>query len=108
MRTIIFFDLPNVYTNDKRNYTKFRRFLINEGFIMMQESVYSKLMMNSQQIQLLIQRIKRNAPKKGIIQVLNITENQYAQIEYIIGSNNTKILDNEERLVIIWKLKFLL
>lgn len=101
MRTIIFFDLPNVYTNDKRNYTKFRRFLINEGFIMMQESVYSKLMMNSQQIQLLIQRIKRNAPKKGIIQVLNITENQYAQIEYIIGSNNTKILDNEERLVII-------
>lgn len=108
MRTIIFFDLPNVYTNDKRNYTKFRRFLINEGFIMMQESVYSKLMMNSQQIQLLIQRIKRNAPKKGIIQVLNVTENQYAQIEYIIGSNNTKILDNEERLVIIWKLKFLL
>lgn len=101
MRTIIFFDLPNVYTNDKRNYTKFRRFLINEGFIMMQESVYSKLMMNSQQIQLLIQRIKRNAPKKGIIQILNITENQYAQIEYIIGSNNTKILDNEERLVII-------
>ena len=68
---------------------------------MMQESVYSKLMMNSQQIQLLIQRIKRNAPKKGIIQVLNVTENQYAQIEYIIGSNNTKILDNEERLVII-------
>ena len=55
----------------------------------------------SQQIQLLIQRIKRNAPKKGIIQVLNVTENQYAQIEYIIGSNNTKILDNEERLVII-------
>lgn len=101
MRTIIFFDLPNVYTNDKRNYTKFRRFLINEGFIMMQESVYSKLMMNAQQIQLLIQRIKRNAPKKGIIQVLNVTENQYAQIEYIIGSNNTKILDNEERLVII-------
>lgn len=101
MRTIIFFDLPNVYTNDKKNYTKFRRFLINEGFIMMQESVYSKLMMNSQQIQLLIQRIKRNAPKKGIIQVLNVTENQYAQIEYIIGSNNTKILDNEERLVII-------
>ena len=101
MRTIIFFDLPNVYTNDKRNYTKFRRFLINEGFIMMQESVYSKLMMNSQQIQLLIQRIKRNAPKQGIIQVLNVTENQYAQIEYIIGSNNTKILDNEERLVII-------
>lgn len=101
MRTIIFFDLPNVYTNDKRNYTKFRRFLINEGFIMMQESVYSKLMMNTQQIQLLIQRIKRNAPKKGTIQVLNVTENQYAQIEYIIGSNNTKILDNEERLVII-------
>lgn len=101
MRTIVFFDLPNVYTVDKRNYIKFRKFLINEGFIMMQESVYSKFVLNSQQIQLLIQRIRRNSPKKGIIQVLNITENQYAQIEYIIGNSETKIVNSEERMIVI-------
>ena len=46
MRSIVFFDLPNIYAADRKNYNKFRRFLINNGFIMVQESVYSKLVMN--------------------------------------------------------------
>lgn len=101
MRTIIFFDLPNISTNDKRNYQKFRKFLLKEGFIMIQESVYSKLVLNSQQGELLLQRIRRGAPKKGIIQALTITEKQYSKIEYIIGNKNNKIIDNEDRLIIL-------
>lgn len=101
MRTIVFFDLPNVYANDKRNYNKFRKFLINEGFLMLQESVYSKIVLNSIQSNLLIDRIRKNAPKKGIIQLMTITEKQYSQIEYIIGKSNTKIIDSEDRLVIL-------
>ncbi len=101
MRTIVFFDLPNVYARDKRNYTLFRKFLINEGFIMLQESVYSKICLNTQQCELLIQRVKKHAPKKGIIQALNITEKQYAQMEYIIGASANKIIDNDERLLIL-------
>jgi CRISPR-associated protein Cas2 len=101
MRTIVFFDLPNVYSVDKRNYFRFRKYLINEGFIMLQESVYSKLILNSQQSELLYERVKKNAPKKGIIQLLTITENQYAQIKYIIGTNNSKIIDSEDRLIIL-------
>ena len=49
MRTIVFFDLPNIYHKDKRNYQLFHKFLINEGYIMLQESVYSKLALNLQQ-----------------------------------------------------------
>lgn len=101
MRTIVFFDLPNIYIKDKRNYLKFRKYLLNEGFIMMQESVYSKLVMNSQQSNLLLDRLRKNAPKKGVIQVLTITEKQYSQIEYIIGESSTKIIDNEDRLIVL-------
>ena len=101
MRTIVFFDLPNVYAKDRRNYLKFRKYLINEGFIMMQESVYSKITLNSQQSSLLIGRIRKNAPKKGLIQLLTITERQYANIEYVIGESNTKITNSEERLIIL-------
>ena len=101
MRTIVFFDLPNVYSIDKRNYLRFRKYLIKEGFIMLQESVYSKLILNSEQGKLLLQRIKKNSPKKGIIQVMTITEKQYSQIEYIIGSSNHKIIDTEDRLVVL-------
>lgn len=102
MRTIVFFDLPNIYSRDKRNYLLFRKFLINEGFIMMQESVYSKIVMNSQQANLLLERVRKKAPKKGLIQVLTITERQYSQIEYIIGEHNIKIIDSEDRLVVLW------
>ena len=101
MRTMVFFDLPNVYAKDKRNYLKFRKFLLSEGFIMMQESVYSKIILNQQQADLLFNRVRKNAPKKGIIQVLTITEKQYSQIEYIIGEPDTKIINDDSKLVIL-------
>lgn len=101
MRTIVFFDLPNVYSKDKRNYIKFRKFLINEGFIMMQESVYSKLTLNLIQSNYLEDRIRKNSPSKGIIQMLTVTEKQYANIEYVIGKETTKILNNEDKLIIL-------
>ncbi len=101
MRTIVFFDLPNIYAKDKRNYLLFRKYLLQEGFVMLQESVYSKITLNSQQGRLLLDRLRKKAPKKGLIQVLTITEKQYSQIEYIIGEPNTKIIDSEDRLVVL-------
>lgn len=101
MRTMVFFDLPNIFSQDKKNYIRFRKFLLNEGFIMMQESVYSKIVLNSQQSVLLVNKIKTKSPKKGLIQVMTITEKQYAAIEYIIGENQTKIINNDDRLLIL-------
>lgn len=101
MRTIIFFDLPNVYSIDKRNYNRFRKYLIKEGFIMLQESVYSKISLNNQQSDALIQRIKKNSPRKGVIQLLTITEKQYSNIQYILGNNENKIINNEDRLIVL-------
>ena len=39
MRIIVFFDLPTETLEDKREYRKFRKMLIENGFVMMQESV---------------------------------------------------------------------
>ena len=46
MRLLVFFDLPTITSLDKKEYRQFRKFLIKDGFIMMQESVYSKLALN--------------------------------------------------------------
>ena len=44
VRTIVFFDLPNIYAKDKRNYFMISKVFIKmRVFIMMQESVYSKI-----------------------------------------------------------------
>ena len=47
MRILVFFDLPTETSKDRKIYSRFRKFLIKEGFIMMQESVYSKLALNN-------------------------------------------------------------
>ncbi len=101
MRIIIFFDLPTITQQDRREYRKFRKFLINEGFIMMQESVYSKLLLNSTAMKTMQYRIERNKPKKGLVQSLIITEKQFSSIAYIVGENNSKIRDDDNRIVII-------
>ncbi len=101
MRMIIFFDLPTITQKDRREYRKFRKFLIKEGFIMMQESVYSKLLLNSTAIKTMNQKVERNKPKNGLVQALIITEKQFSSIAYIIGDKDSNIRDDDDRIVII-------
>lgn len=101
MRVMIFFDLPTETAKERKNYSKFRKMLIDEGFIMMQESVYSKLALNNSVVKSIKEKINKNKPPKGIVQLLIITEKQFSEIEYVVGEKDTEILDNTERLTII-------
>jgi len=100
MRMIVFFDLPTESSEDKREYRKFRKFLINNGFIMMQESVYFKLLLNGTAEKNMIDHIRKNKPLAGIVQVLSVTEKQFARMEFITGDFKTDILNSDERLVV--------
>ena len=46
MRVLVFFDLPVITGENKRAYRKFRKYLLKNGFLMLQESVYCKLALN--------------------------------------------------------------
>lgn len=84
MRILVFFDLPTETSKDRKIYSKFRRFLIKEGFIMMQKSVYSKLTLNNSITNTIRDKIEKNKPPKGIVQMLVITEKQFSSMEYIV------------------------
>lgn len=84
MRILVFFDLPTETSRDRKIYSKFRKFLIKEGFIMMQESVYSKLTLNNSVTKSVRDKIEKNKPPRGIVQMLVITEKQYSSMEYIV------------------------
>ena len=99
MRTIVFFDLPVLTAQDRREYSRFHRFLIKNGFLMMQESVYCKLLLNASSQRILMTNIRKNKPSKGIVQILTITENQFSKIEYLVGEYNGDVLNSDERLV---------
>ena len=101
MRLMVFFDLPTETAKDRRNYTLFRKLLIKEGFIMMQESIYAKLGLNTSVIESVKQKLEREKPPHGLVQMLTITEKQFASMETIVGSFTTNIINDTERLVIL-------
>lgn len=101
MRMLLFFDLPVVEAHERRDYAQFRKYLIRSGFIMLQESVYCKLLLNSTTAAMLSQSIRKNKPAKGLIQTLLVTEKQYARMEFILGEFESEVLSTDERLVII-------
>ncbi len=101
MRVMVLFDLPTETSANRHNYSKFRRFLIKNGFMMMQESVYIKLALNQNNTTGIIELVKKNKPPEGLVQILTITEKQFSKIEIITGSLSGNMVDNDERLLIL-------
>ncbi len=96
---LIFFDLPVETSKNRRDYQVFRKFLIKNGFIMMQKSVYSKLVTNNVVSQAVKDKINKNLPPDGIVELLEVTENQFSRIEYLVGSKQTLVVDSMDRLI---------
>lgn len=99
MRLLLFFDLPTETSKNRLDYTRFHKFLIKNGFIMMQKSVYSKLVINNVTSTAVKTKISKNLPPAGIIELLEVTENQFSRIEYLIGEKQSVIEESMERLI---------
>ena len=94
MRLILFFDLPMVTNSDKKTYTSFRKYLIKNGYMMIQFSVYCKIFNNRDATTNHINILRKNIPSKGYIRLMLVTEKQYNNSIIVIGgkSNQEKIL----------------
>lgn len=99
MRVLLFFDLPVETETDRRNYRVFRKKLIQDGFIMLQNSVYAKMALNPSAAQMVRDRVDKLKPPAGIIQILIVTENQFASMEYLLGQSQTSVVNSTDRLV---------
>lgn len=101
MRVIVFFDLPSVTGEERKAYTQFRKFLLKNGFMMIQESVYCKLALNGSTVNAIVENVRKNSPNEGLVQLLTVTEKQYSKMDLIIGDIKSEVLDSDERLVIL-------
>lgn len=101
MRVLVMFDLPVLTAAERKEYAKFRKYLLKSGFLMMQESVYCKLAQNQSAADYIMDNIKKNKPPKGLVQAIKITEKQFSKIEYIVGEHSSEVLDSDERIVIL-------
>lgn len=86
MRLFVFFDLPIETAQQRKEYGLFRKHLIKEGYLMMQKSVYVKLVTNDGAAGAAIMRLRKHRPPEGLVQVLKVTEKQFATMEYVTGN----------------------
>lgn len=101
MRLIVFFDLPTDTSQQRREYNSFRKFLIRSGFVMMQESVYSKIVLNATAAAAAQESIRKHKTSGGLIEMLLVTERQFERMEIVVGETQTTVIDSNEKLVIL-------
>ena len=102
MRLILFFDLPVETAKQRRAYSHFRRWLLKNGYLMIQESVYSKLAIDGHMVDSLLMRLCENRPPEGLVQVLKVTEKQYAGMANIVGNAvESNAIQTMDTLVVI-------
>lgn len=90
MRVVVLFDLPTSIKAERRAATQFRKFLLDDGFDMLQYSVYSRLCPNRDSAEKHILRIKRNAPDSGSVRALCLTEHQFATMHVLVGEKSVQ------------------
>lgn len=101
MRAMVMFDLPTDTSIQRRHYRKFRNFLIDEGFVMMQESIYTKICINQHAVDKVEANVRSHCPPDGLVQIISVTERQFAGMKVLVGETNDRFIQTDERLVVL-------
>lgn len=80
MWLFVFFDLPTETKKEQKAAYRFRKDLIQDGFTMMQFSVYIRHCPSDENAQVHLKRVKRFIPERGQVSILKITDKQYGNI----------------------------
>lgn len=88
MRLIVMFDLPVTGKKERRRYQRFRKFLIGDGYSMIQYSVYSRVTNGIDGVQKHLRRLRANLPPAGSVRAMTVTEKQYASMLILVGVPN--------------------
>ncbi|PTL38754.1 CRISPR-associated endonuclease Cas2 [Alkalicoccus saliphilus] len=91
MRVFIMFDLPVETRAQVRTYTRFRKKLIEDGFLMMQYSIYIRSCANKDAADMVVNNVKKYIPKDGHVRAMVITEKQFEKMMILVGEEDKNI-----------------
>lgn len=99
MWVMVLFDLPTTTKAERRNYTLFRDFLLDNGFEMAQFSVYVKHANGKDAIKAIIKKVESAMPPEGKVDILQFTDKQYENIVCLRGKRRADSPKNPEQFV---------
>lgn len=100
MWLFVFFDLPTETKEDKQAYVDFRKRLQNDGFTMMQYSVYVRHCSTSENADVHVKRVQNMLPDSGQVSILRITDKQFGNMQSFVGTKKQKKKQDESTMPI--------
>lgn len=100
MWIFVMFDLPVGNRAEMHAATKFRQFLLDEGFEKSQFSVYARFCNGKEQFEAYMRRIEQHLPDRGEIHILTFTDRQYENIVRFSGQRRRRPRKNPDQLAL--------
>ncbi len=84
---VVFFDLPTTTPEDRKNYTHFRQQLLDDGYTMIQFSVYARSCVTHERMATHSRRIKNMVPPDGSVRCMFVTNSQWDRMFVFHGKS---------------------
>lgn len=84
---MVLFDLPNTTKKEVAAYRRFRKCLIDEGYMLFQESVYVRMFHRRSNITAEIVRIRKHMPDEGNIVALPLKATIFQNLIVLNGNS---------------------
>ena len=100
MWLMVMFDLPVLTREEKREYARFRKYLVGEGFLQLQYSVYAKFCASRENAQKYYRYIESAVPPEGHVRILMITDKQFGDMVSLYGKSAQEVEKKPEQLLL--------
>lgn len=97
---VAMFDLPTRTKAERKAYTQFRKRLLNDGFTMMQFSVYMRHCSSEENASVHAKRVEISLPARGEVRLLLITDKQFERMRVFWGRSRKKAEPAPEQLLL--------
>ena len=94
------FDLPVTTVKARKRYAQFRKLLLEQGFSMLQYSVYARYCVSEEMAVAYRSRIRAELPPEGYVRVLAVTDRQFGKMESYIGEMSKSLEEPPAQLVL--------
>lgn len=98
MWVLVLFDLPTETKKQRSQASRFRKELIDDGFIMFQFSIYLRHCPSRENAEVHIKRTKAKLPEHGKVGILCITDKQFGQMEIFFSKKETDLPTGPQQL----------
>ncbi len=100
MWLLAMFDLPVETMENRRNYTRFRKALLKDGFMMLQFSVYARYIPSEEAADAHKRILRAVIPPLGQVRLLAITDHQFGRMEVFYGKKPREPEDPPEQILL--------